>query len=113
MAKININGVTIEGDFAGRNVFVQDGQVIIDGKTIDLPDEKIINIGITGDVQEVRNGAGKVMVLGNVGHIQTGSGDVSVEEGTVQGNIQTGSGDVKCGNVMGSVRTGSGDIYKR
>lgn len=107
-----INGVTIEGDFSGRSISVVNNEVIIDGKTIDLPDQKVINVEIRGDVEEVIGSTGQIRITGNVGKVRTSTGDVEVG-GFVTGDINTSTGDVRCGDVSGSVRTSTGDIYKK
>ena len=109
MSKISINGVTIEGDFSGRSIVVQDGNLRIDGKNITLPDEKIINVEVHGDAGDIQATTGDVTVSGKAFNIKTQTGDVRVGE-HVDGDITTQTGDVKCGYVTGSVRTMTGVI---
>jgi hypothetical protein len=110
-SKITVNGVTIEGDFEGKVVSIRNGTLTVDGQSIDLPDQKVINVTITGDVNEIDNDTGDVSVTGNVNVVGTKTGDVRVE-GSVGGSVETKTGDVRCGAVTGNVRTTTGDIYK-
>lgn len=89
----------------GNDVYVN-GKKFVDGKDFK---EKVINITIEGNVNELEAGSSDVKVHGNTGEIKCGSGDIVIK-GDVNGNITTGSGDVTCGNVNGNVRTGSGDV---
>ncbi|MFA5366360.1 MAG: hypothetical protein WC333_00355 [Dehalococcoidia bacterium] len=114
--------------YVGKSVIVRNGKVIIDGKEV-TPDDKTINIEISGDVEKIEvDHCGKIIVNGKVNSLRTSSGDV--ECGEVMGNVQTSSGDVeidgnvggdvnavsgdiKCGNIAGSVNTVSGDIKNK
>lgn len=108
MSRVTINGVTVEGDFSGT-VRVRNGVLTIDGVNIDLPDTKIINVEVHGDIGAVEASTGDVKVAGNSGSITTTTGGVTVGGG-VTGDIRTTTGDVKCGTVGGSVKTTTGDI---
>ena len=110
--RIVINGVEINGDFAGRNIFVKNGKFKVDGQYIDLPDVKVIQIAILGDVGSITCESGDVGVKGSVGQIKTQSGDVRIV-GNVTGDVKTMSGDVHCGAVGGNCKTMSGDINRR
>lgn len=110
--RIVINGVEISGDLAGRSISVRNGEVIIDGKVYEgLPEAKIINIEVTGNVDQVGNMSGGVKVTGNAGSINTTSGDVSVG-GDVSGSVNSVSGDIRAKAISGSCRTVSGDIFR-
>jgi DUF4097 and DUF4098 domain-containing protein YvlB len=111
MNKITINGVEITGDFAGRNIAVSNGNVVIDGNKINLPDEKVINIEITGNVERVESVSGSVRVTGNSGRVSTTSGNIHIE-GSVSGDATNISGDIRAANIGGNVKTISGDIFK-
>lgn len=106
--RIEINGQT----FIGKNVFIENGRVIIDGHVQDMIPQNAITVIVTGDCGSVENERGNVTISGSVsGNVQTGSGDISC--GSVGGNAQTGSGDISSGHVGGSIRSGSGDISHR
>ena len=101
--------VTIYGrTFSGRDVVIQNGKVVVDGKTQDGELVGDVSVVVHGDVEILENAGGSVTAQ-NIGSINTGSGDVRC--GNVSGAIRTGSGDVQCDNVSGSIRTGSGDVY--
>ena len=98
--------------FTGRQIIVNRGRVIIDGKDV-TPDEKVIHITISGDVNELKvDVCESITVEGNVESLKTISGDVKVK-GDVKGDIKTTSGDVDCGNVGGSISTTSGDVKNK
>ncbi len=106
MANVTINGKS----FSGRNISIHNDKIIIDGKSVEMGDEKIFNINIEGDVENLETVSPKSFtVKGNVNNLSTVSGDVEVG-GHVSGSIQTVSGDVRCANVGGSINTVSGDI---
>jgi DUF4097 and DUF4098 domain-containing protein YvlB len=108
MSTIKINGNTISGNLAGRNITINNGKVIIDGVDV-TPDSKEINISITGNVSELKvDCCNKVEITGDVSQIHTQSGDVNCQN--VNGSVQTMSGDVDCLDIKGSVSTMSGDI---
>ena len=121
---IKLNGKT----YRGNSIQISGNKVIIDGVVQDTDEkEKIINISVEGDIQNlevdyakdikitgnvrtVQTSSGDVVIGGSVeNNIQTSSGDVEVD-GAVGGGIQTSSGDVKCGAVAGNVKTNSGNI---
>ena len=111
MNRVTINGTTIVT--SGRSISVVGNKVIIDGKEIDLPDAKQINISVEGSVEKLEvDVCEKISVTGNVGNLASQSGDVEVA-GNVSGSIQTMSGDVRCGAVGGNISTMSGDVKNR
>lgn len=106
MNNIRINGVSIAG---GRNVTIQNGRVIVDGKDITGDNQKTIIIQIQGDVDELSaDVCASITVTGAVKKVRTQSGDVRC--GDVSGSVNTMSGDISCGAVAGDVSTMSGDI---
>lgn len=93
--------ITISND----NIYVN-GKQFIEGQGFT---ERVINITIEGNVNELETGCAKATVNGDCGCVKSGSGDVTIH-GNVGGGISTGSGDVVCGDVAGSIKTGSGDV---
>ena len=109
MSSIKVNGFTITS--SGNSVCVTNGRVVIDGKDVTPEKEKVINICVTGDVENVRaDVCDSIIVSGNAKTVGTTSGDVTVE-GDVQGNVKTVSGDVQCKAVGEGVETVSGDVH--
>lgn len=122
-AKININGA----DFTGRSINITNGKIVIDGKSISIEDQKIINIKIDGDVdvlsvdvcesltvdgnvKMVKTMSGDIEINGEVsGSVESTSGDIDVT-GDIHGDVKTVSGDVDCDNIDGDVDTVSGNI---
>lgn len=100
---ININGK----DFVGRNVIINNGEVVIDGQSVGSPNPPIM-VAIVGDVEVVESTSGDVSVTGDVGEVSTQSGDVNCQD--VKGGVKTMSGDVTCRGVVGRVKTMSGDV---
>ncbi len=125
MSSITING----NSYSGRNVTINNGRVIIDGKDVS-PDAKEITISVVGDidaltvdycnkisvqgnVREAKSTSGDIDIAGSVaGNVKTTSGDVEIA-GLVGGDVSSTSGDVKCGNITGKVSTVSGDIKNK
>src|ERR1035437_8500359 len=92
---------------SNSSITIINGEVIIDGKKIDLAGAPVIQI--EGEVKELKVDYCKTIeVKGNVGSITTRAGDVGC--GHVDGSVQTASGDVNCGNIAGSVSSMSGDV---
>lgn len=113
--KVNNNGdvnsiISINGDnISGRSINISGNKIIIDGKDV-TPDSKIINISITGDVDNLDvDYCQKIEVIGNVNKLSSTSGDISVS-GNVSNSLKTTSGDIECGNVSGDIVTTSGDV---
>jgi hypothetical protein len=107
---IIINGRQINA--SGRSVSVVNGNVIIDGRRIDVEPASVYNIVVEGNVEEVSGDFAKIEVKGNAESIKTMSGSARVE-GAVAGSVSTMSGSVSVrGSVGGSVSTMSGNISK-
>jgi autotransporter translocation and assembly factor TamB len=99
---------------SGRSIVINNGKVIVDGKNVELPDEKTINITIHGDLGSLSaDSCGEVKIDGSVG------GDVSVSQGRasiggeVAGGVHVSQGNVDCGNVRGDVSVSMGNITSR
>lgn len=103
---IQVNGVTIAPN--GNNIVIQNGKVIVDGKTVatDIGNNDVVVNGDCGSIQC----SGSVEVKGNSGSIDCGgSCDVG---GNVTGSIDAG-GSVTCGNVDGDIDAGGSVRCKR
>ena len=70
MNRITINGKTIT--CSGANVVINNGKVIVDGKTIQECSSGDIKVVIEGDVNKIDCG-GSVEVHGNSGNIDCGA----------------------------------------
>ena len=90
MNRITINGKTIT--LSGSNVIINNGRIIVDGKTIQEYSSGDIKVVIEGDINNIDCG-GSVEVHGNSGSINCG-GSCEVS-GNVLGDIDAG-GSVKC-----------------
>ncbi len=102
-----INGVEV----SGRDITVQGNQVFVDGKPIEVEQQKQITITINGDCDSVETTSGDVTVSGVAGSVKTMSGDVDVVDSGITGSVKTMSGDVSAnGTIGGNVSTMSGDI---
>jgi hypothetical protein len=122
---ININNKS----YVGRNIVINNGQVIVDGKNVTPENTTQIEIKVTGNVETLDvDHCDTILIAGDVNTVTTGSGDVNaniissgartgsgdIECKTINGNVQTGSGDVTTETISGTVKTGSGDvIYKK
>ena len=111
--KCKINGK--EYELPGHaSISVRDGAVYVDNKkyidpTTEFVNDRVINIEICGNVEQIASGSGNVIVHGNANFVQFSSGDIEVNA-DVRGNVQSSSGDINCENVGGDVRSVSGDI---
>lgn len=102
MAKITINGVTIET--SGKSIVVSNGKVIVDGNEIQVGEIKNNRI----DVHVLSGEVGSLKADGNI-YAQDVKGDVdaggSVDCKNVGGSVDAG-GSISCGDVSGSVDAG-------
>lgn len=103
---IKVNGRT----FRGKDVMINNSDVIIDGKKVDLGQELNITVVVEGEVKSIE-GARSVTVNGSVGSVKTQSGDVNC--GDVHGSVSTMSGDVTAAKISGNVSTMSGAIIQQ
>lgn len=106
---INGRTITSHGDLV-----ITGNKVYIDGKLQDSEDLKIINITITGNVENLKvDCAENITINGDVKDCNTVNGSVDIS-GNVNGNITTVNGQVICNNVNGNVKTQNGNIkYKK
>jgi len=105
----------IKRSFTGaRSIVIKNGQVIIDGKKIELEDVPEITLEISGDALRIdADNVQEITVNGNVTEdVKTMSGNIRVQ-GSVGGNVKSMSGDIHCGDVAGKVETMSGDITRK
>lgn len=100
-SQIIINGKT----YTGKSVFINNGNVIIDGKEVTPKDSKIITISIVGNVTNLSVDVCKeVTITGDVGKVETQSGDVKIG-GQVSGSVNT----VTCMGIKGYVLAEKGE----
>lgn len=104
-----INGKSYQTNGGSLKIDVS-GNVIINGKTVDVIEDKKIEVFVTGEVESLQTTSGNITIDGNVSkNVKTVSGDVRVS-GDISGDVQTVSGDVKSEKILGNVKTVSGDI---
>jgi len=108
-------GSIIIGDnnIQGRNIVIQNGTVIVDGKVIELPEnEKIINIEAES-IESLRvDFCASIMVRGDTGNVNVSQGKVSIG-GTVKGDVRVSQGNVDCGTIEGNASVSMGNISSR
>ena len=104
---VNINGHT----FSGKNISIENGPVIIDGRIENIALDHHIVVNVNGDVEKIETASGDVNVSGNASSISTTSGNIQCRD--VQGSVKSISGDITCGVIHGNVNTVSGDIFRR
>ena len=103
-----VNGVEV----SDQNITVEGNQVFVDGKPVEVEQQKQITITINGDCDYVETTSGDVTVSGVAGSVKTMSGDVDVVGSSgIKGSVKTMSGNVSAnGTIGGNVSTMSGDI---
>jgi hypothetical protein len=116
LMRIFIMGSSIiigNNNIQGRNIVIQNGTVIVDGKRVELPEnERIINIQAE-NLESIRvDSCNEISVKGNAGDIHVSQGRVSVG-GNVKGDVHVSQGNVDCGNVEGDVAVSMGNIRSR
>ena len=112
MNKITVNGKTIKHSGNG-SVCISNGKVTIDGvdvEDLDAIDEKVINIVIEGNVENLHTDDADITVNGSVHMASTKNGNITC--GDVIGDVETKNGNVMCGIVGGDVTTKNGNIMK-
>lgn len=95
--------------FSGRNVTVINGNVIVDGKKMEIPDSKEVKIEIHGDVGILDVDIGEVQVTGSVGNVTTDQGAVTVS-GDVKGYVRVDQGNVECHDIFSDVQIDMGNV---
>ncbi|MDR2072327.1 MAG: hypothetical protein LBP60_02700 [Spirochaetaceae bacterium] len=100
-------------NFAGQNIIIQNGEVIIDGRKVDLPkNENIINI-VAESLESLRvDSCNGITVKGDAGGIKISQGRLSVD-GNVKGDVHITQGNVHCGNIEGDISVAMGNIRTR
>lgn len=112
MNKITINGKTITHSGRG-DVCISNGKVTIGGvdvKDLNDIDEKVINIVVEGNVENLSTDDADVTVNGSVHTVNTKNGNVTC--GDVSGDVETKNGNVMCGSVQGDATTKNGNIMR-
>jgi len=104
---IKINGKT----YKGNNVSIINGQVIIDGKKADTPeDEKVINITIDGNIKTLDvDYCNKLEMTGDCESVTSKNGNIQVK-GNVTGDVNNKNGNIVCRNIGGNAETKNGDV---
>jgi hypothetical protein len=98
---------------SGRNIIIQNGAVMVDGKRVELPEnERIINIRAENLESIHADSCNELSVKGNAGDIHVSHGRVSIG-GDVKGDVRVSQGNVDCGNVEGDVSVSMGNISSR
>lgn len=113
MARININGKTIQVDGALSLVngkwYDGNGREIDMNNLEEVKEAKTINITIEGNIERLNvDHCNSVVVNGDCKKIKTISGDITC--GDVDGDAETVSGDINCDIVHGDAKTVSGNI---
>lgn len=108
--KAPANSISVNGkSFSGRNVTIINGKVIVDGKTVDMPDAKEIIVNIEGDLGSLQLDAGTVNVTGHAGDVHVGQGTAKVEM-DVKGEVRVDQGKLECNDIFADVRVDMGNI---
>ena len=108
MNTIIINGKRIVSQ--GRNISVINGQVIVDGKVVELDEAPVYNIVVEGNVEEISGEFASITVNGDARTVSTISGNAEVGN-NVSGNVSSVSGNVNVqGSVAGRASSVSGNV---
>ena len=111
MVKTIING---EVHYSGSgSICISGGKVTIGGvdvEDLNAIDEKVINIVVEGDIENLKTDDADVTVNGSVNIATTKNGNITC--GDVVGDVETKNGNVMCGLVGGDVTTKNGNIMR-
>jgi len=110
-SNVHINQVS---GLNGESVTITNGQVLINGMTIEEYEKQqhckvIINVTVEGNCDKITN-CDEVIVNGDCNTISTVNGDIKCN--AVNGNVSTLNGDVTCKEISGSVSTINGNIHE-
>lgn len=110
-AGITISHGSYSGDLvSGRNVVIQNGVVIVDGKEVgNIANVGPVTIIVEGSIEKLSTTAGSITINGDVGDCESVSGSITVT-GNVEGDCETVSGSIKAGAIHGDCETVSGSI---
>ena len=105
---ININGKS----YAGRNIVISNGKVIIDGKD-QTPEGKEINISVDGNVNRLEvDYADRIDIKGDVAIADCKNGNLSCRD--IVGDAETKNGNIVCsGKIEGNATTKNGNIIHK
>lgn len=106
-SKVVINGQS----YFGRNVTITNGNVVIDGTTVeDLSTEPEINVIVEGNVENLSSENGNI-ICKDAGEVHNKNGNISAQE--VIGPVTNKNGDiVVSGSIHGDVTNKNGDIRR-
>ena len=108
---ISINGKSMF--FSGGNIVVNGDRVIIDGKEIDMGEQKTINITVEGNAGDISGDFEEIKVRGVVQSVLNKNGSIVIE-GDVHGNVENKNGNISImGSVFGDAETKNGNIRHR
>lgn len=102
---ITVNGRT----FKGNTVSIVGGDIIVDGKKVDSPEEKEINVTITGNVKELYLDGGTITMHGNVGDLSVAHAKTIIN-GDIKNNVRIQHGNMECDNIYSDVETNHGNV---
>ena len=108
---IEINGTKVNGPFNDTSVKFDGVNIQIGNQRFNVND-RIINITVNGDVENVCRG-NNITVKGDVdGDVECSAGNVEIG-GDVMGDVETSAGNITVhGDVMGDVETQCGNIRR-
>jgi hypothetical protein len=104
-SSIIINGVS----YSGESVTINNDKIIIDGKPVDMPDGKKIEVTVQGDLRSLQLTNGIVNAQGLIGDIGMQNGTVNAAA-DIKGGISLGNGKVICNDVYADVNVDMGSI---
>lgn len=77
-----MNTVIVNGKsytFSGSNISIRNGDIIANGKSIVITEDKVITININGNIENLEvDNCNSISVVGQVGSIETTNGDVDI-----------------------------------
>jgi len=104
-SKVTVNGVS----YSGRNVTIDGDKVIVDGKVVEVPEGRKIEVTIEGDLERLHLTNGVVYAKGMIGDIAMQNGTVNAEA-DIKGEVSMGNGKITCHDVYADVNLDMGSI---
>jgi len=100
---IEVNGTS----YSGSNISINNGEVVVDGKTMEQKLTGVVHVTVIGDIETLNNENGNV-TANLIKNVTTTNGNIKAD--VIEGTVSTVNGDVSSLKIAGNVSSVNGDI---